>query len=725
MIVLRADFRESFFFEAKMHKNPLYEYLKAASLSQSQFSLGTDNGIFLKKTDAKLDAYYLCELSVSQSRLLLDDQLIFRVKEQHLTIYSYEDNRNPHTSPYHFTAMIEGEDKRVHKLHVYFNHQDQVITAPRIDGVECAPSHADLFAEFAIRESRKTISTLREHRRQAVQRLVIDYRTQSEKFRLSYHAAQLRLNAESARILDGVIHTLSQLFVLDTSSRYRGIRNYFARLKRQGNQPNVAPGALLEKADEIDSSAPIEYEKSPPKNLTTKKIAVNLNSEIVNLRQLFLDYESERETGKKIDLFIQFSKQLAELDILVLESSQDDEIGIIDEFHYKSDAIGEKILLSLLLVERDYTKAAQLAQYLDENHEKLFISAMRSGNDELLEFILMQHAIPINTVLVQDKTAICFCLEHDYADQNKQIKCLGLLIKHHASTLVPASDGFPVAYHLHKGFRNPLRQLLLDNYEDTLGKPGYLRNLIEQMEEQARQLGSSASGGSSEPENALMLYRQMLKNNDNMAPKRHAQAVRELAPVIENISQCFDQSDLQRLRVDPDLVAALDKNARLNKELMSLLNGVEKIRAQREQIERVKKIEAYMTQLGSLASVNFETLKKSVIEFSNKANESLRCLIELKTLQKTVKGRICKTAHAANATLPRQHQLLQKIAQLDNEMTPPSAAPILSMFGSLNQLMMAMASAFPDGSLTDIDTVDYSNEEAPETDGERHLYTRK
>lgn len=721
-----------------MHKNSLYEYLKSASLSQSQFSLGTGNGIFFKKTDAKLDAYYLCELPVRQLRLSLDEQMIFRVKEQHITIYSYEDNRNPHTSPYHFTATIEGQDKRVHKLHVYFNHQDQVIIAPRMNGEECSLLHADLLTEFAIREARKTISALREHRRQAVQRLVTDYRTQSEKFRLSYHAAKLILNEESAQILDAVIYTLGQLYLLDSSNHYRGIRDHFSRVKTQGHQQEVAPRALLERADEKNpSAAPLELEKSPPKNQTPKKVPVNLNREIANLRQLFLDYESEQAIGKKTDLFIQFSKQLAELDILVLESSRDDEIGIIDEFHYKSEVIGEKIVLSLLLVERDYTKAVQLTQYLGENHEKIFIMALRSGNYELLEFILMQHAIPINTVLIQDKTAICFCLEHGYADQNKQIKCLGLLIKHHASTLVPASDGLPVAYHLHKGFKNPLRQILLDNFEATLGKPGYLRNLIEQMEEQVRQLGRSATGGSSEPENALTLYRQMLQNPLELAPQRQAQAVRELAPVLESISKCFDQFDLQRLHVDPDFVAGLDENSRLLRELMPLLNGVEKTRIQREQVDRLKKIEAFISQFDLMALVSFETLKTGSIEFLKKANESLVCLLELKTVQKSQKGRVCKTAHAANATVPRQQQLIQRLAQLDKEMYLPLTltkvnsstltnvhSSIDAIIESCNQLIRLMDDLVHTGMLlTDVDTLGHSDEEAPESDGERHTHT--
>jgi hypothetical protein len=642
-----------------MHNNPLFVFL--SSLRALPVSME-------RKTTTTGTEYFLYTLPLPNPANMQLGTKEFIIKEQHISIYSHQDNRDPNLSQYHFTATLitpEGEQK----IHVYFNRKDQCVKAsmdvPYHDVPYHDASNPEELIEHAITASWRTIAELRKQRSEEIKRL------NSQLANLS--SCQ---DAQDITKINAILKTLRSLYTLEPLGKYGALIKYYLKFKK------TVKDSLQVKTMEVEAETddlglydkPIAWGPSvvsPKMPRKEEQPALSLDN-IITLRTLLNNYTDESDRLKKPELFIRFHEQLMNADMLASDGDTSSEVvEALDMLHNDSNNIGEKLVLDLLLRHQPLTTSIQtqaktLQYYLQPNSEKLFVMALKSGNYLLLEFVLEHSEITINTLLIDDTSPICFCLEHQYKDLTQQRACISILMKQGASTLVPAKDGLPIMFHMYTKHLH-LRKTLLDNIEETLYNPSYARQFIRLLE-MHKSHSNPSDATKAEMDAMINISQQAQALCKEYSSRSAARIARELSPVIEQISRSLKQEDIRRLQTDSAYLNLQNQCRLLNGQYIGLLNHQEKLQFHTKQRTVLVDIQKRLSQIDTSA-LSFEAFKRAGMEYLQATILWYQECINLKVLQNQGACRMFTRA-TQNKFVQEQRSIIARIAVLERQLIP-------------------------------------------------------
>ena len=523
-----------------MFPNKLYRFIK---ITVSQTTNSTANGEFkfLKNNDQQ--SYVLYELKHVKS-ILMDDVNVqsYKLTSHHISVYEFQDKSKPHLSQYHYTAYFENRQDQQFRLHVYFDQNDQLTTAPVFAELQGNNEYisqsttavfAEMLYEFAMAHCAHFMGEMRTQFSADLNRLKQAY-NKTEQF-LAELSQDLQRNRASYLIsLKQAISCLDKLSVLQDDLHYKATARFLKRLEQSmlltpQELPKLLPSAE-EKEQETNNSAQmpvgsqsladteklwrqkeianlcqllvsqhhfdenLEFVKDllrfkKPENLeslSSDQLEQTCLSLVRQAKQLIIEIEKYYSSTPKIsfktqlDIFNILNQLAQDLYRFIDSSKLTFPLSEVQHIQFLQCKVYEhgKKLLATLLIGNQFDLADKLIGFAKSLPDSLFKMALVKGDARLLDYLLTQGDFAINTYIVKDNLTPVLFCFYHHSATSSKVDCLSVLIKHKASIMVAARDGLPVAYHISQQESHPLYKALLANDKDYLGRPEFYKTLI-------------------------------------------------------------------------------------------------------------------------------------------------------------------------------------------------------------------------------------------------------
>ncbi|KTC97952.1 hypothetical protein [Legionella erythra] len=472
-----------------MPKNILFNFLSFRK-KRNKRDLEHAESITLKQTLDKKN-YFLIELPRSNYSLMgLGTR--FNLVKHHVSIYENESRANPHLSQLHYTADFINTNRIEYRLHVYYDHKDQMVSGPhfsvRLDNNKYreidASSVSQELLELAEKSMRAVIVEIREKYLDTYSQLEQEYQRLDRQCSILYETRESHM-AEYVAKMKNFIKLAENLSILTSHNHYTHKHAFLTRLLITIQTPAMSTEAPVDTSTtEPQSSLSLNTQREDTsrrdaarvrnKSSNTSRRQTNnplqgIERQVDALARQFIALSAQpreknvmKHTKELGNLWALCNQYSLEADLVIPQDAPQSSIPCLTKLQTLSVKL-EKACKEhfLYLLEQKQFDAAKLLQnfyyLLDVNR---LAAALKDDNAELLDFILTygEDLVLDNQVLIIDKkkytNAVVFCYEQGLAD------CLAVLINHDASILIPGANGLPLAYSLLMQDEHPLQRVL-------------------------------------------------------------------------------------------------------------------------------------------------------------------------------------------------------------------------------------------------------------------------
>lgn len=479
-----------------MPKNILFNFLSFRK-KRHKSDIQHAESVTLKQTLDKKN-YFLIELPRSDYSLMGLGMRLKLVKH-HVSIYEKESRANPHLSQLHYTADFINENKLEYRLHVYYDHRDQMVSGPhfsiRVDNNKYqeidASSVSQALLDLAETSMRAVIVEIREKYLGTYSQLEQEYQRLDRQCSALFETKASHM-AEYVAKLKNFIKLAENLSMLTSQNHYAHKHAFLTRLlitiqtpamstEATVDTPTAEPQSSLSLNTQQEDTSRRNAARVRNKNSDTSRRQTNnplqdIERQVDTLARQFMALSAQPREKKVIEytrelgnLWALCNQYSLEADLVIPQHTPPGSTPCLNKLHDLSVRLEKSCKEHFLyLLEQKQFDAAKLLQsfyyLLDVNR---LADALKENNAELLDFILTygDDLVLDNQVLIINKrkytNAVAFCYEHGLVD------CLTVLINHDASILIPGADGLPLAYSLLTQASHPLQGVLAACPEKT------------------------------------------------------------------------------------------------------------------------------------------------------------------------------------------------------------------------------------------------------------------
>lgn len=679
-----------------MKSNKLYQFITAlAAAGQSTIAHKT---VFFKKNKEQIN-YVLYNLVKENQLFIMKDNSPYDLISHHISFYEDQDDKIAYLSQYHYTAYFNDQSNNEYQLHVYFNEFDQALTLHFSKYIESqfikqkiSQFDASNFIQFATNETLVFVKKLRSLYDSEIKK------TESNYHQLCTELEALSVNFEKNHILykekiNLIIRVLEQLSVYYPDNYYTKLLYLFKRIQESKLVPK--------ENSKLDS---IEFQTVSTKTRDDKKLNFfNLSHKEVNLPEIELSVTTLlAQAIKAHDEYCSLSKDVLDEKKLktlmkyiitiqnLIMASMDDryklnekDVCTVQTLCVQSTQAAEN-LLARLLITNSFNLANLLKSFLKPLSTRLMKLALHTGNAQLLNYILENDIMPINTFIVADNlTPVLFCfLRH--TDTKPLVACMTVLVKHKANLFIKTPDGLPLAHPITLLVQHPMRKAFLDNMSLTLSNPVFYKQLIAELKKYKNKEMSFALDAY---QNALLLLEKI--GSANLDKQRIGNEVNK-----RELENYFGSLTVEILKNDPEFRV---KQVVYEEALRSFMSRLSKREAQ-QIIRTNSQFINNLTRILKEIDVRSCDIKEQVLIMLSEQTEVLNLNCELLDIQKhfeqpTYKSRgfgLCKNN---KQLVNRQQEIIMELkllneqyVRLDDEETTEEAIKLIKLFNLLDTL---------------------------------------
>lgn len=334
------------------------------------------------------------------------------------------------------------------------------------------------------------------------------------------------------------------------------------------------------------------------------------------------------------------------------QKSQQNKQKILEQFLLQGEFAGAQRLMRVNAKQEGRLPSFSLAKYI-----KL---ALQTRNVELLEFLLSNHDVLINSFLINDLSLAVFCLNQASA-KKPILESLIVLIKHGLSLFeMDPESNLPIAHVILSTPNHPLHQAFMETKELTIHNKKFYRTLINQLQEikltvpeyQAEILARAIVNYSSTAEH--------LNSNSRIEKRQLA----ELTDLKEQISQHYNHEERLMLRFDREIQEKMASYTKAEQAYLNCLSRIEKLQLNKRATHVLSQVDELLT---NRAPISKEELRAMVVKHLDEQIELCHALTELNGIQITLKTTptiIGKRNAKLRGLISREAILVQRINEL-------------------------------------------------------------
>ncbi|OGV44651.1 MAG: hypothetical protein A3F46_08840 [Legionellales bacterium RIFCSPHIGHO2_12_FULL_42_9] len=573
------------------------------------------------------------------------------ISENHVTVYNNEDTSNPHTSQYHYTATFssQGKVKKRYRLHVFFDRQGEITTAPEFK--EFIDHEGNLgplikldeiskvaFIQLAQNSSQSLLADLYKKQSQTMKAFIAKYEEENERCQ----ALSLDLQGnfvEYLTHLDQCIETAQILASMEQQPYYQGKYTFLRSLKGHVIEAHEqqAKQASREEIEAIGDVLPQQPAEVYAEKLTapmSQSAALSKSDETSRIDELSAAWtvlnQKALDAEYPVDLS-QFLSTLNEQSLIFQDNPNTDPLvlnrmfQLINTVETRIKAVLAHYLSTPNVIARDDV-GEQLSHHIEWANqfsaiqhlltEDQVYAAIEKNQPEALEYLLTQGQFDINEMTIQSNDQGVMSLASYCFSQSSAAKpllpCLRVLIEHNANLFEVQASGLPLAYSIYSSNDDELMEALEIQH---VRKPEFYKRLIavltlylethpedpEQKNIRANLIKIQASVDG---------FAQDVKRLGTPAAAEAYQLTEiRIRAEASRLNQAFFKSDNhRRVRSDPEVVAALEKRGKTETELASV---------QKEYFDVMNPLKSKYTQKASAAKEVSELAQTKNIVYSS------------------------------------------------------------------------------------------------------------
>lgn len=372
-------------------------------------------------------------------------------------------------------------------------------------------------------------------------------------------------------------------------------------------------------------------------------------------------------------------------------SYSDENIGYLQTKLKRTHDIGRNLLMTILLNKEslleEMLQHTQVVKLLDSLIEKIPVPetliklAILKGNAVLLDFLLNHYPFAINTYLMnEDDTPVLFCF-YNHSEKLSLVKCLSVLIKHHASLMITARDGLPVAYHILDTVDHPLTAALIENTNSTLGHANFYKILIGQLNQFIKSREMENKPIDTNKKNQILKFidhcgRDSEFVNANLLPPNKYLNQKILSSTAK-ISAKLSTSIKEAIKADPEVQAISKTVSDLLKEYLKQTSTEQKRHALTHgSKELTKNVDDILEESNF---TDFNEYKSHVIQYYNAEIKWLTLMIELNNIKSIILSTNVNNKQRKKAQ-SREKEIIKELKKLDNDSRPNKKEDDLTHF---------------------------------------------
>lgn len=542
------------------------------------------NGLSVEQLSSKGRAYYKIDLERQHNIPGTD----YTITHHHIRISPKYDDDNPHMTCYHYSAHLRDSHDQSFRLHVYFNRQDHLTTAPELQdkhqqSVNLNDELLHAFAEQAVQAGHHTIAFLREQHRNMLSDLLKTHAAQNQQ--LENLSVDFQSNkADYFSILKDHIKSLQPLTKLaDQQAYFKGklslCQKFYKQLQQDLAPEEAAAQWIMATEDSDSSDEEIDYSIQAGSSSNAPRAPLPVPEE--NLLNLILTARDNYEQEQNAETIAAYFQAINNIFLLGKTTELTLEERAQLQGHVSTcEKIGSDQLVRALLTG-DFESARKLFYFTNFIAHNTFVMSMTANRPQIADFLLSHSELSHQSTLFkpgrdgESTLPVCYCLrrcrEKDYND------LLAVLIGHGASVLVPYDDGLPVAFHILKDPQHPLRKAL--THSDRAKAPRFYKQLITLLNEYVASQDLTERVRA-EIQNMITLFEVIL--HDRQQGKNISGRLQP--DELDQLLNRLDTGILESLYADPQILEAYGQLQQQVKRYNRQLNGLERNDAHQQRL---------------------------------------------------------------------------------------------------------------------------------------------
>lgn len=599
-----------------MKHNALFNFIKSFPSPHSHYNLvhaSNREGRDYFRFDFLPDSSAAIEFKYEADSLSLESH--------HISVYAQEHNYNPHLSQYHYTAYFRNQDRLRYQMHIYFNHQDDMVG--EIDFIQWNESGGstklyleDQAKDFTAKASMLTKDVIGFYRKS------LDAKIQDlnlKRYTLKMELEELipdeatQYAAFIAKLAD-ICEVITEIIPLIKYNHHAQKELlFFQNLILAYQQKKSAPASYESDQDDVDSSG---LRINWPKLVKSEIARINLDDSVAALSQTFRALSQDDEASYAQTL-IQLLSRSHELSLLISEPQyKASPMGLhqLQQLYLELNQKLKTLVPRLLLTEhfKILTDLPGIHQLITPNH---FILALQMRRPELLNFILSHSDInldyfPLVIRGVSYPSVLDYCLEKD-SHTTPMAECFGVLIKHYPATIFQDKDGLPIAHSILSTKNHPFRKTLLREIRTSDSNKMFLQQLIKKLSAY-RDHGARSVIEVEMITAAIQLYHLELKAL-NFVTK--GSAIDKFS--TEFCDKYYAKFYSEELKRDSDFIALNTELSYQIRLYQSKLTHIDKLAFDTQCLDGAKVMDEFLSQQESI-SIDYPEVRKKSLEILEK-----------------------------------------------------------------------------------------------------------
>lgn len=548
----------------------------------------------------------------------------------HLSVYEMMDSTHPQLSEYHYTAYFANKDN-LYQLHIYFNAQDDLTTAPQLSLKQVTSPHmckivdTQLLKDFAAEKIFSFMMPFRKLHNEQIAKDIEIYQTIEKE--LQELSADLEKNYHPyLKKINEVISFLNGMIPYHYDNYYQSVLDLFMQIKlclQMQKRASVKVGKAKQPPIFFQEDLASHKLETLSAQIVEKKPKKTLLCLLNKAQERYLEFcrakkntAADKELVKLINESYECVQEVFGLSTDKNYQTNVNELNDLRCLMQKNQQARQKMLEGLL-IGKNFTLAEELIGHTKDEGMllpqflavKLIKLALHTADSLLLDFLLKHSHYPINTYEIANKLSpVMFCFTKN-TPCKPMVDCLAVLIKHGASLMgIEPQSKLPVAHVILTNPQNPLRKALFDNKNFTVVNPQFYATLIHHLEKAVP------------PKNRLRntLIKQFLEQyhqaKEQLSDKSaiHKHQIKNAVDVKERMINFLTQEELFMLTMDNDILEKKLQLIHLEQNYLDLLPMRQKISVRRESIHFLDKINELLRYrpIKTMEKLKEETLRE-------------------------------------------------------------------------------------------------------------------
>ena len=473
-----------------MSLNKLYNFIHAVIFKNDKQKV--DTATLFQQTHTNGTSYYRLELPKRRNNF--PEELT--LTEHHISVYEEPLNVVDKKSEYHYTATFMDQQKKSYRLHVYFNHLDELVSPPQLaletEDHQYKAINADVFDVDWVLLGQKEMASVIAHLREEQNKQCTSLKREMGPIeqRTTHLSENLAKNKKKyLTSLDQQIKLSLQLDAInskeDKQKAIALMQTVYQDVKSRTFSPSVsskkskkitAPATQLtttEESTKKEASAGTKaaLSKKPIKSSTSiKDKEEQFALKIKKLSDELLQIGAITDESEKTSVLQVLFQQISELQLMV-PAHLTKSVQMLTRMEQSVIATVKKHL-HLLLSKNKFDEAIQLrALFPMVLDETVLNKALAELNADLLAFLLKNVKYDIEQfepkAHKKNYDSIMEYLFQCDLKSSKVARCFEVLLNHKMSLLRSDSAGFPLLLPLIEDEDHPLTQILMKNLKNS------------------------------------------------------------------------------------------------------------------------------------------------------------------------------------------------------------------------------------------------------------------